>query len=49
MLVLVGQKTNYDKLALEIWTNGTITPQVALVEGSTENTTLVRSLMVDLR
>ena len=30
----VGQKTNYDKLILEIWTNGTVTPQMALVEGA---------------
>ncbi len=30
----VGQKTNYDKLILEIWTNGTITPEMALVEAS---------------
>src|SRR5262245_24021677 len=30
----VGQRTNYDKLTLEIWTNGTITPQLALVEGA---------------
>jgi DNA-directed RNA polymerase subunit alpha len=28
----VGQKTNYDRLVLEIWTNGTATPQMALVE-----------------
>jgi DNA-directed RNA polymerase subunit alpha len=28
----VGQKTNYDKLILEIWTNATITPEMALVE-----------------
>ena len=28
----VGQRTNYDKLILEIWTNGTITPEMALVE-----------------
>ncbi|HAI11201.1 MAG TPA: DNA-directed RNA polymerase subunit alpha [Phycisphaerales bacterium] len=28
----VGQKTNYDKLTLEIWTNGTINPEMALVE-----------------
>ncbi len=28
----VGQKTNYDRLVLEIWTNGTITPEMALVE-----------------
>src|SRR6185312_13338169 len=30
----VGQRTNYDKLVLEIWTNGTITPHMALVEGA---------------
>lgn len=30
----VGQKTNYDKLVLEIWTNGTITPWMALVEAA---------------
>ncbi|UCE98793.1 MAG: DNA-directed RNA polymerase subunit alpha [Planctomycetota bacterium] len=30
----VGQKTNYDKLILEIWTNGTITPDIALVEAA---------------
>src|SRR5262249_29671414 len=30
----VGQKTNYDKLVMEIWTNGTITPQLAIVEGA---------------
>ncbi len=30
----VGQKTNYDKLILEIWTNGTTTPQMALVEAA---------------
>jgi DNA-directed RNA polymerase subunit alpha len=30
----VGQKTNYDRLVLEIWTNGTTTPQMALVEAS---------------
>ena len=28
----VGQKTNYDRLILEIWTNGTIMPEMALVE-----------------
>lgn len=28
----VGQKTNYDKLIMEIWTNGTVTPEMALVE-----------------
>ena len=30
----VGQKTNYDRLTLEIWTNGTIDPELALVEAS---------------
>jgi len=30
----VGQRTNYDKLLLEIWTNGTITPEMALVEAA---------------
>jgi DNA-directed RNA polymerase subunit alpha len=30
----VLQKTNYDKLTLEIWTNGTVSPQMALVEGA---------------
>lgn len=30
----VGQKTNYDKLLMEIWTNGTVTPHMALVEGA---------------
>ncbi len=30
----VGQRTNYDKLIMEIWTNGTATPQMALVEGA---------------
>jgi DNA-directed RNA polymerase subunit alpha len=28
----VGQKTNYDKLVMDIWTNGTVTPEMALVE-----------------
>ena len=28
----VGQKVNYDKLVLEIWTDGTITPEMAMVE-----------------
>jgi len=28
----VGQRTNYDKLVLEIWTDGTIQPDMALVE-----------------
>jgi DNA-directed RNA polymerase subunit alpha len=30
----VGQRTNYDKLIIEIWTNGTVTPQMAIVEGA---------------
>jgi DNA-directed RNA polymerase subunit alpha len=30
----VEQRTNYDKLILEIWTNGTVTPEMALVEAS---------------
>jgi DNA-directed RNA polymerase subunit alpha len=30
----VGQKTNYDKLILEIWTNGSIGPEMALVESA---------------
>jgi DNA-directed RNA polymerase subunit alpha len=30
----VGQKTNYDKLTMEIWTNGSIGPQMALIEAA---------------
>lgn len=30
----VGQRTNYDKLILEVWTNGTITPEMAVVEAA---------------
>jgi len=30
----VGQKTNYDKLTLDIWTNGSINPEMALVEAA---------------
>ncbi len=30
----VGQRTNYDKLILEIWTDGTTTPEMALVEAA---------------
>jgi DNA-directed RNA polymerase subunit alpha len=30
----VGQRTNYDKLVLDIWTNGTITPDMAMVEAA---------------
>lgn len=28
----VGQRTNYDKLILEIWTDGSVTPAMAMVE-----------------
>jgi len=30
----VGQKTNYDRLILDIWTDGTITPEISLVEAA---------------
>lgn len=30
----VGQKTNYDRLTLEIWTNGSINPEMSLVESA---------------
>ena len=30
----VGQKTNYDKLTMEVWTNGSVTPDMALVEAA---------------
>ncbi len=30
----VGQKTNYDKLTMEIWTNGSVAPEMALVESA---------------
>ncbi|MCG3181112.1 MAG: DNA-directed RNA polymerase subunit alpha [Phycisphaerae bacterium] len=30
----VGQRTNFDKLIMEIWTNGTIGPEMALVEAA---------------
>ncbi len=30
----VGQKTNYDRLIMEIWTNGTATPEMAVVEAA---------------
>lgn len=30
----VGQKTDFDKLTLEIWTNGTTSPEMALVEAA---------------
>src|SRR3989449_2863710 len=30
----VGQRTNYDKLVMEIWTNGTIGSHMALIEGA---------------
>src|SRR5262245_54947764 len=27
----IGQRTDYDRLVMEIWTNGTVTPEMALV------------------
>lgn len=30
----VGQKTDYDKLTLEVWTDGTVHPEMALVEAA---------------
>jgi len=30
----VGQKTDYDRMILEIWTNGTVSPEMALVEAA---------------
>ncbi len=30
----VGQKTNFDKLTMEIWTDGSIAPEMALVESA---------------
>ena len=30
----VGRKTNYDRLVLQIWTNGSVEPEMALVEAS---------------
>ncbi|GAB6164818.1 DNA-directed RNA polymerase subunit alpha [Thermostilla marina] len=30
----VGQKTNYDKLTMEIWTDGSVSPEMALVEAA---------------
>ena len=30
----VGQKTNYDKLIIDIWTDGTVSPEMALVEAA---------------
>jgi len=30
----VGQRTNYDRLVLEIWTDGTVSPEMALVEAA---------------
>ena len=30
----VGQRTNYDKLILDVWTNGTVTPEMAVVEAA---------------
>ena len=30
----IGQKTNFDKLILDIWTDGTVSPEMALVESA---------------
>lgn len=30
----IGQRTNYDRLVLEVWTNGTVEPAMALVEAA---------------
>lgn len=30
----VGQKTNYDKLIMDIWTDGTVSPEMVLVEAA---------------
>ena len=30
----VGRRTNYDRLILEVWTKGTVTPEMALVEAA---------------
>jgi DNA-directed RNA polymerase subunit alpha len=30
----VGQKTDFDRLILEVWTNGTLTPEMAMVEAA---------------
>ena len=30
----VGQKTNYDKLIIDIWSDGTVSPEMALVEAA---------------
>lgn len=30
----VGHRTNYDKLILEVWTNGTVAPEMAVVEAA---------------
>ena len=30
----VGQKTNYDRLTMDIWTNGSLGPEMAMVEAA---------------
>ena len=30
----VGQKTNYDRLVLDVWTDGTVSPEMAVVESA---------------
>ena len=48
----VGSVTDYDKLTLEVWTNGTVTPDDAVSQGAkilTENLTLFMDLSVDAK
>lgn len=47
----VGQRTNYDKLVMEIWTDGTIRPQEALSQAGQiliRHLTVVSGMAVDL-
>jgi DNA-directed RNA polymerase subunit alpha len=30
----VGQRTNYDRLVMDVWTNGTVSPDMAMVEAA---------------
>jgi DNA-directed RNA polymerase subunit alpha len=30
----VGQRTNYDRLIMDVWTNGTVSPDMAMVEAA---------------
>ena len=42
----VGQVTDYDRLVLEIWTNGTLTPDMALV--ASHATDVIRALETEI-